>query len=565
MSLAVLVLLIIATQMLISKIGFSLSNIDGLGWSYISFEFTEEREKPMTTNVLVSIFLPNILMIFIYELYMKVGWSYIAKIIWIYVLGYYIYRSLLICVFLRRKELYAMKYEVSIAAVGTFISLAVCYGFLIKSESWFIEIDELREELWFALILLIYGLGKNILSNKLLQEDVLSQEKIRLYVCDKLKIFYKRYKDVARFKIKEPPVAVLILAIMIYEDYNRGPVKRFLEHVKIRFAGEATVSIMQVHSDKDIDDAAGIEVAYNKIISDYRSLRDEGYAWISVFDVAYKYNPDDTYASNVVYINEVVFDEIITNPDSYSDINLENYDCSDLSCLSKENVDNTDIIHLDIQPNVLKNITENENIRVKRTALGRGWELIIKNINDKEICLPAGEYITNQDDASVIRIDSCNNVLIKNIKINGQKLHENICCNGIYITNSNNVKFEDLEIYNCGGYGIRIDNGTLILKNSKLHNCSSGAIGGMDSAVEMEHCSITDCITTNEYLIDIDDLVMRNCLVKNNDVTYALFNDDNQNVFEDLIVEGNSFASSYLLQYDEYAICFKDNRIKGFA
>ncbi len=50
-------IIIILTHLIISKNGMSLSEIDDLGWKYITFDFEEERKKPMNINALMNIIL----------------------------------------------------------------------------------------------------------------------------------------------------------------------------------------------------------------------------------------------------------------------------------------------------------------------------------------------------------------------------------------------------------------------------------------------------------------------------------------------------------------------------
>ena len=171
----------------------------------------------------MNVFIPNIAMIFLYQLSIRVAPN-VTKIIWIYVVGYYMYRFILITFLLRRKELYSAKYELSIAFWGIGLALLICYAFLLKSENWFISVDEMREELWFALIVFTYGLIKDVISKRIVQEDVLSQESVDRYIINKFKKYYLKYKMVLDDVNKNDRLLVFLLAIMDYEKRSQDQI-----------------------------------------------------------------------------------------------------------------------------------------------------------------------------------------------------------------------------------------------------------------------------------------------------------------------------------------------------
>lgn len=159
--LAVIFILAIITHYFIVWVGGRLNTAGGiLNWKYAEFTFSSDWDASMTTNILMNIFIPNVVMVFIYAGTTYLKWYDIQPVIWSFVVFYYFYRILLICVLLRRKELYNTKYEVLVALSGSILAYLLSTQFLNKAKTIFISADELREELWFAIIIVIYGFVK---------------------------------------------------------------------------------------------------------------------------------------------------------------------------------------------------------------------------------------------------------------------------------------------------------------------------------------------------------------------------------------------------------------------
>ena len=71
----------------------------------------------------------------------------------------------------------------------------------------------------------------------------------------------KYYKDI---KLKNKDLILLIYSIMIYENYNKSFLTRKLEKYKI-FNKSNKYGIMQVTSNKYIDDLSSIKIATKKL------------------------------------------------------------------------------------------------------------------------------------------------------------------------------------------------------------------------------------------------------------------------------------------------------------
>ena len=307
----VIFILAVITHYVMAGIGGYLDTAGGiLNWKYAEFTFSPERNTSMTTNILMNIFIPNVVMFFIYAGTVYLKWYDVQPLIWLFVVFYYFYRMILICVLLRRRKLYNTKYELLVAISGAVLAFLLSTKFLNKAKTIFISADELREELWFAIIIVIYGFVKSILDAKVKQEDILSETNIEQYVIDKFNRFYRKYSKCIRIKKDNADIAVLLFSIMIYEDYNRGPEKRFIENIKVLLGFKTSVGIMQVTSGKKLSNEQSVQEAYKMICDFKRNLQNNMYEYNFVRDVAIQYNPDEQYADSVAYIYDTLVNSI---------------------------------------------------------------------------------------------------------------------------------------------------------------------------------------------------------------------------------------------------------------
>ena len=97
---------------------------------------------------------------------------------------------------------------------------------------------------------------------------------------------------------------------MIYEDYNRGPEKRFIENIKVWLGFKTSVGIMQVTSGKKLSNEQSVQEAYKMICDFKRNLQDNMYEYNFARDVAIQYNPDERYADSVAYIHNTLVNSI---------------------------------------------------------------------------------------------------------------------------------------------------------------------------------------------------------------------------------------------------------------
>ena len=58
------------------------------------------------------------------------------------------------------------------------------------------SVDDLKEELWLAVILIVYTFVKHILDNKVKQDDILTRRQLEKYIINQFEVLYKRYRSI---------------------------------------------------------------------------------------------------------------------------------------------------------------------------------------------------------------------------------------------------------------------------------------------------------------------------------------------------------------------------------
>lgn len=392
------IILAVITQHVIGWAGSILHQIGDTGQNYALFVFMDDRHQPMTNNILMNIFIPNIVSVFLYIVLQKLSVSNITIWVGLYVLFYFVYRFILICVILRRKELYTIRYEWGMAVSSLIICLLLICFFFGKNNNLLISVNDLKEELWFAILLIIYTFIKNILDSKVKQDDVLTRRQLEKYINNNFEILYRRYHRELNITREDRQVWLIIFSIMIFENFNRGAMLRWLERLKLKVVGHATVGIMQVSSDKVLTDMESILEAYERIIKFGEELNiDFSDELLSLFlnDLLMKYNPDENYASSVTYIYQCLYSFVYDNEPYCRDFGLGKNDtpicevdkmekkiirCGSIREVVWKLKDYTEIHMRSAVYNILDGMEENEHIRVDREY--DGWRVRFCNLHN---------------------------------------------------------------------------------------------------------------------------------------------------------------------------------------
>lgn len=320
---SILLILAVITVHLISWIGSILHSVPSGGDSgYAVFTFRADQNKSMSTNILMNVLMPNVILVFLHMLFYT-SKIYEREYLICYVVFYYVYRTVLICLILKRKELFSMRYETFNAVVGIFVAILLTNFLLANPKDIFIPVSELVNEFWLIVIAIIYKFIVVLLDKIYTQKKIVNEQMLDKYITNKFNYFYNKYNSIMNITERDNRIWILLFSIMIFENYNRGSIIRKIERVKVIFSKNATLGIMQIESNIDISDEKSIALAYNKlkyeIVQGDLDIDDE----MQIEYYAFQYNPDEDYAKSISYIYQHLYNYLNLMPKFCNEFHLE--------------------------------------------------------------------------------------------------------------------------------------------------------------------------------------------------------------------------------------------------
>ncbi len=533
-SIVFLIISAILTQHLVSWAGSILHEVASEETHYAVFTFRDDRNMPMTTNILMNICIPNVLMIFIFMLSRKFHLPYVEEYLLLYVISFFVYRMLLICVILRRKEMYSLLYELAMAFAGIGLALFLIHFFLYTEKNVFITASELREELWFVILIVLYQFIKQILDKKVLQNSVLKKGQISKYIIHKFQRFYKKYHHLLSLNLQNRDLCIFLYSVMIFEDYNRGPLVRSFERLKTRIGKSATVGIMQVKSNTPLSDEESVIRFYNWLEAEAADYTQFGFDEGRVFDLAWRYNNDEAYAQSVAYIYNCLvqyLDEVpkyraaflmraggngFNDPAGAEVLPYRSLTCDSMNAFC-QSIDHNTYLNLEKGTYSIQDITQ-LSLHTDLEPVVDGTELTVYDIENMHIHGNCAGITTATRYAAVLLWKNCKNIVIEHLTL-GHAPDPGECIGAVLqFENCSNITVKHLELYGCGTYGIVCLSGSITIENCKIHHCTHGGISLNQSNCVIDHTEIYDCEDTFESIIDaadsnviISDASIQNC------------------------------------------------------
>lgn len=497
-----LIVLAMATEYGVAWAGSVLSSISSEETRYATFTFRDDRSMPMTTNILMNVCIPNVAMIFIFMIIRKFAIPFVEPYLIWYVTAFFVFRMVLICVLLRRKELYSPVYELGMAASGIALAYFLIHFFFAAEEAVFITASELREELWFVVLIVLYQFFKMIFDKNVTQNKVLKEGQITKYIIHKFNRFLKRYQHLLDVNTQNRYICILLYAVMIFEDYNRGPVVRRLERLKLRLSGKATLGIMQLPTERVISDEESVVGFYNWLEREAGEDTQFDRDGMRVRDLAWNYNNDNDYAESVTYIYNCLYEYIDQIPRYRAMFHIRELQFG-------QDEDGTGRA---VQPyRVVTAVSQEEFVRVldSHVYLKCGTEAVYlpEMPNDHPFLAIHGlghVYLDGDGSKLYIRqinFQNCHNLVLDNWLIRSADWQENVSAAVLRFVDCENVQLKNLDF--SGGTRCRIEShrSSVQVRNCRIHGCASGGILLQDSEAQIEGLQIDGCGNSDENIL----------------------------------------------------------------
>ena len=195
-------------------------------------------------------------------------------------------------------------------SVSIFLSLWV-YSLIEQVEKILPDPRSLLDQFWILIIVFLYTIFNKI---QLGQKGIIKRR--NSYIISRYKLFHEKYDYLIKEFFHNGFYEALTYSIMIYEDFNRPKIVRWIEYIRFGITQKPhTLGIMQVQTDKFINDETSIRLAVRKISKDSNQFIEEhgcspilpDYYSCASYHISKLYNAGDyTYGNEVQSIFDII-------------------------------------------------------------------------------------------------------------------------------------------------------------------------------------------------------------------------------------------------------------------
>jgi hypothetical protein len=296
---------IILLQFFLGIILFFLINMIGrhsysIGYMEISL-FVKTEEAP-AFNFIFRVLTPVVYLIIISTILYYLGADKFVKNIYL-VNVYYISFRLFFNLVTNRGLLLnwgrQFLYWISIVVISYFV-----YDKIIKEKTNILpDFTTISNELWIIILIFIFQIANNIRTS---QNGTIKRKDD--YLKKRYYNFKKKYGQIIKDNTKNEVLESIAYAILIYEDFNRPKIARYIERLVFKVKNKPhTLGVMQVNTAKNISDLESVNLGTNKIyqawlfsLEKHKLTQPNSYLdWSIKDEIIADYNGSSSYLSEV--------------------------------------------------------------------------------------------------------------------------------------------------------------------------------------------------------------------------------------------------------------------------
>lgn len=296
---------------------------------YMQMDIVIQEDTAPAFNFLFKVLAPVVFIVLSAVFFEAVGLIRFNKNIYFITIFYWLFR-IGWGIFTSRGKLTNWAEQILYWTVSVGLSLWV-YNLLESVDQILPSPRSLLDQLWILIIIFLYSI-----LNKVQISRAGTIKRKNNYINSRYKVFVQKYDTIVKEYFHNDFYEALTYSIMIYEDFNRPQIVRWIEYARFGITHKPhTLGIMQVMTSEYINNEESIRRAMQKIIEDSRKIMehysdspspDANYV---AFLIAHNYNPGDyKYASEI----RDIFRQISTTfygpmPDSYNEFEkIANYE-----------------------------------------------------------------------------------------------------------------------------------------------------------------------------------------------------------------------------------------------
>lgn len=233
---------------------------------YMSISLFVRRDEAPALNLIIRVLSPVVYIIIISSiLYFFNLDKYTTNIYQVSIL--YILIRLLINLSLNRLILINWTNQIFQWAVIIFSSYFAYDKIIIEKKNIFPDFTTLSNELWIIILIFIYQI-----INKLELSQKGTERRKNKYLVKRYNYFKAKYHSMIREMTNNNVfLEIIVYSILIYEDFNRPKVIRFIENISFKiYKRRHSLGVMQVQTNEPINDKESIKLGVEKIIKAYK-------------------------------------------------------------------------------------------------------------------------------------------------------------------------------------------------------------------------------------------------------------------------------------------------------
>mgnify|MGYP006189030071 FL=1 len=239
--------------------------------------FLETDEAP-AFNYLIRVLTPVVGIILLSTLFYSLNWNIL--VVNIYMINvYYVFFRIAFNLSINRGLLINWKRQFIYSFSIIIISYFLYEKFIKIKANLFPDFSNIANELWIIILVFIYHF-----INNLQYSDLKANKRKNKYLSNRYSIFKKKYGKIITSNLIHENLKFYLYGIMIYEDFNRPRLFRWMEYIKyFIYRKPLTMGIMQVSSDSFIGDRQSIiisikrlSIRYEQLLSEYNSFVVDG-------------------------------------------------------------------------------------------------------------------------------------------------------------------------------------------------------------------------------------------------------------------------------------------------
>lgn len=308
---------IVITHITLAFILFFLQNWMGArsySKGYIRFSLLDDKDEALSLNYAIKVFGPIVYLILISATFQYLGYiQYIKNII--NVMYYYLFIRIGV-IFLYERQAIVNWLRISFHYASILIIALVLYHKFIDSvQNLLPDFSEIKNEIWLLILIFIYQLGNGLeerFPNNELSEPVIAylpelKKRKKKYILKKHRLFSLQYKSIINKFSTESAFHLLIISILIFENFNRPPFVRLLERIWVKATKRTTSQgIMQIPAKIVISDIQSIEQGCLVLNEKHSSIDDNDFYHFR--RVIKKHCPDKKYVRQILFIAKCIID-----------------------------------------------------------------------------------------------------------------------------------------------------------------------------------------------------------------------------------------------------------------